>query len=68
MQLTRHAEVFGLLGLMATLGAGWGFSFLLFVNLTLGVIVAKTGLPERQKPVIIQNIKTDKRVNARDQI
>lgn len=46
--LTGHAEVFGLLGLMTTFGAGWSFSFLLFVNLTLGMLIAETGLPKIQ--------------------
>ena len=44
MKLTGHAEVFGLLGLMATLGAWWRFAFLLFEDLTLGMVVTVTGL------------------------
>lgn len=60
MQLTGHAEVFGLLSLMTTFGAGRGFSFLLFVNFTLGVLVAETGLPEHQKQVKMKHITTDK--------
>lgn len=43
-RLTRHAEVFGLLGLVTTLGAGWSFAFLLFEDLTLGVVITVTGL------------------------
>lgn len=46
MKLTGHAEVFGLLGLVTTLGAGWSFAFLLFEDLTLGVIITVTGLKE----------------------
>lgn len=42
---------------MTTLGAGWSFSFLLFVNLTLSMVVAETGLPKGQRPVKIQHIK-----------
>ena len=43
-RLTGHAEVFGLLGLVATLGARWRFAFLLFEDLTLGVVITVTGL------------------------
>lgn len=44
VRLTGHAEVFGLLGLMTTLGAGFSFSFLLLEDLTLGVVITVTGL------------------------
>lgn len=42
---------------MTTFGAGWSFSFLLFVNLTLSMVVAETGLPKGQRPVKIQHFK-----------
>lgn len=44
LRLTRHAEVFGLLSLVSTLRAGWGFAFFLFEDFTLGMVVTVTGL------------------------
>lgn len=45
-RLTGHAEVFGLLGLMPAFGAGWSFSFFLFKDFTLRVVIAVAGLVE----------------------
>lgn len=43
-RLTGHAEVFCLLGLMATFWTGWSFSFFLFKDFTLGMVITVAGL------------------------
>lgn len=43
-RLTGHAEVFCLLGLMAALWTGWSFSFFLFKDFTLGMVITVAGL------------------------
>lgn len=43
-RLTGHAEVFGLLGLMSAFGTGWSFSFFLFKDFTLRMVITVAGL------------------------